>query len=93
LYYIGEVPRSFSCVTAQRYARKTVQGWSGKRADNLVRWSPVFRGQAWRRVRLARKTVADQVWEVKAAQLQHKRRIGRTFPASMSRGLGLLGPA
>jgi SRSO17 transposase len=69
LYYVGEVPRSFSCVTAQRYARKTVQGWSGKRADNLVRWSPVFREQAWRQVRLVRQTLAAQVWEVKAAQV------------------------
>lgn len=82
VYYVGEVPRSFSCVTAQRYARKTVQGWSGKRADNLVRWSPVFRGQPWRRVRLARQTVADQVWEVKAAQvylLRQRRTTTRTY--------------
>lgn len=82
LYYVGEVPRSFSCVTAQQYARKTVRGCSGKRADNLVRWSPVFRAQAWRRVRLARQTVADQVWEVKAAQvylLRRRRTTTRTY--------------
>jgi SRSO17 transposase len=82
LYYVGEVPRSFSCVTARCYARKTVQGYSGKRADNLVRHSPVFRAQAWRRVRLARQTLAAQVWEVKAAQvylLRNRRPTTRTY--------------
>src|SRR6516162_3221672 len=67
LYYVGEVPCSFSCVTARCYARKTVQGYSGKRADNLVRHSPVFRGQAWRRMRLTRQTLGARIWEVKAA--------------------------
>src|SRR5262249_6517252 len=50
--------------------------------DNLVRWSPVFRAQAWRRVRLARQTVADQVWEVKAAPvyvLRQRRTTTRTY--------------
>lgn len=82
LYYVGEVPRSFSCVTARCYARKTVQGYSGKRADNLVRHSPVFRAQTWRRVRLARQTLAAQVWEVKAAQvyvLRKRRPTTRTY--------------
>jgi SRSO17 transposase len=82
LYYVGEVPCSFSCVTALRYARKTVQGYSGKRADSLVRLSPVFRKQAWRRVRLARQTLAAQVWEVKAAQVylvRNRRTTTRTY--------------
>lgn len=82
MYYVGEVPRSFSCVTTPRSARKTTQGWSGKRADHLVRWSPRFRQQAWRRLRLTRQTEAAQVWEVKAAQvylLRQRRTTRRSY--------------
>jgi|SRR6516165_595774 len=67
LYYVGEVPRSFSCVTAQpRGWRPTLRCW-GQRADKLVRFDPRFREQAWQRVRLTRQTLESQEWEVKAA--------------------------
>jgi SRSO17 transposase len=69
LFYVGEVPRSFSCLTARPQGPQPAQGWSGKRADNLVRFSPVFRGQAWQRVRLTRQTLESQEWEVKAAHV------------------------
>lgn len=67
-YYIGEVPCSFSCLTQAPRGRRPAGGWSGKRADQLVRFSPLFR-QPWQRVRLTRQTERPQEWDVKAAQV------------------------
>src|SRR5439155_4515714 len=60
--YVGEVPKSFRC-----FGRRPRPGQKASRADDLVRHSPLFHGQPWRRVRLARQTVGEQEWEVKAA--------------------------
>ena len=62
--YAGEVPRSFRC-----FARPPAAGRRSSRADDLVRHSPLFRGQPWQEVRLARQTLGEQVWQVKAARL------------------------
>jgi SRSO17 transposase len=69
LKWVAEVPRSFSCLTSRPKGKKPPRGWPGKRADNLARFSPAFRGQPWREVTLSRQTQADQVWQVKAAQV------------------------
>jgi len=62
--YVGEVPKSFRCLgTPPR------PGQSASRADDLVRHSPLFHRQAWQVVRLARQTVGEQAWEVKAARV------------------------
>jgi SRSO17 transposase len=62
LRYVGEVPKSLAC-----FATRPRAGESSHRADNLVRHSPVFTHQRWRRVRLPRQTLGDQEWEAKAA--------------------------
>ena len=67
--YVGEVPKSFPCFTVWPRGRRPRRGWAGHRADDLVRYSPLFRQQSWRRVRLTRQTLGPQVWEVKAAQV------------------------
>jgi SRSO17 transposase len=75
--YIGEVPKSLSCFTRQPRGRS-----AGHRADDLVRHSPVFTRQRWRRVRLPRQTVGDQHWQAKAAQVWlswEGRPTGRTY--------------
>jgi SRSO17 transposase len=64
LRYVGEVPKSLAC-----FASQPRHGESSHRADNLVRHSPVFTRQPWRRVRLPRQTLGDQEWEAKAAQV------------------------
>lgn len=67
--YIGEVPCSFSCLTHLPAGVQPGERCSGKRADNLVRFSPVFRGQDWQVVCLTRQTMPPQEWAVKAAQV------------------------
>jgi SRSO17 transposase len=69
LRWVGEVPKSFRCLTAPPKGKKPRKGWTGKRADNLMRYSPVFRDQPWRRVTLKRQTLGEQMWEVKTAQV------------------------
>jgi SRSO17 transposase len=65
---IGEVPRSFRCLT-RKPRRIPKKGIKGKRVDNLARGSPTFHEQDWKGVQLARLTLADQVWHVRAAQV------------------------
>ncbi len=67
--WVGEAPKSFRCLTAPPKGKKPRKGWTGKRADNLRRYSPVFRDQPRRRVTLKRQTLGEQAWEVKTAQV------------------------
>lgn len=69
LYYVGEVPRSFRCLTAWPRGRRPQGGWKGKRADNLLRFSSKLNQQEWQGLTLARLTLADQVWEIRATQV------------------------
>jgi SRSO17 transposase len=64
LSYVGEVPRSFACFTAPPR-----RGERSHRADELVRHSPVFYGQAWTEVQLTRQTVGEQTWMAKIAPI------------------------
>jgi SRSO17 transposase len=64
LCYVGEVPQSFRCHAPQARSRRA------SRADDLVRHSPLFTRQPWRRLRLERQTGGDQQGEVKAARVQ-----------------------
>jgi SRSO17 transposase len=67
--FVGEVPRSFSCLAANRAVRRPDEQVKGRPAEEVVRHSSVFRSQPWRVLRLPRQTQADQVWRVKAAQV------------------------
>jgi SRSO17 transposase len=64
LRYVGEVPKSFRCSVA-----RPRPGHPASRADDLVRHSPVFFRQPWRRFRLHHQTEGDSVWEAKAARV------------------------
>jgi SRSO17 transposase len=82
LRWIGEVPKSFRCLTTRPQGKGPPRDRTGKRADRLARFSPVFRDQPWRPVTLKRQTLGDQVWQVKAAQVhlvRKRRATDRTY--------------
>ena len=82
LRWVGEVPKSFRCRTAPAAGKRSGRGRTGKRADRLARFSPVFRNQPWQSVALERQTLGRQVWQVKAAQvhlIRNRKTTDRTY--------------
>lgn len=69
LRFVGEVPRSLSCLVRNRRGTRPAEEVTGRRAEEVVRNSRQFREQSWQVVRLKRQTLADQVWRVKAARV------------------------
>jgi SRSO17 transposase len=65
--FVGEVPRSFSCLAVHGAGRRPDAPTKGRAAEEVVRVSVVFRGQPWQVLRLTRHTLPDQVWRIKAA--------------------------
>jgi SRSO17 transposase len=74
LYYVGEVPRNFRCLTQRPRGRKPRKGWKGKRADNLTRFSSAWHQRDWQTVSLTRLTLDNQEWAVRAGQVYLVRR-------------------
>jgi SRSO17 transposase len=68
MFYIGEIPRNFRCL-AIRPRGKPQKGWKGKRVDNLARFSSAWNQRDWQGVSLARLTLENQEWEVRAGQV------------------------
>ena len=73
-YYVGEVPRSFRCLAVRPRGKKPKKGWTGRRADNLARFSSAWNRRVWHGVSLARLTLDNQEWEVRAGQVYLVRR-------------------
>jgi SRSO17 transposase len=69
LRFVGEVPRTFSCLAANRSGRRPDEHVKGQPAEEVVRRSSVFSSQSWQVLHLARQTLPDQVWRVKAARV------------------------
>jgi SRSO17 transposase len=67
--FLGEVPRNFSCLAATRSGRRPDEATKGRATEEVVHVSSAFRGQSWQVLRLARETLQDQVWRVKAARV------------------------
>ena len=78
LLYVCEVPRNLPCYPARPKYRSLQRPFAPQRVDTAVRFSKPFKGKPWRRVRVSRKTLADQVWEVRAAQVYLARGGGPT---------------
>ncbi len=74
MYYVGEIPRNFRCLTSKPRGKKPRKGWKGKRADNLARFSSAWNQQDWQGVSLARLTLDNQEWEVRCGQVYLVRR-------------------
>ena len=80
--FVGEVPKSLSCLAVNGSGRKPHDEVKGRRADDVVRQSPAFLKQPCLKVKLSRQTMGTQVWEVKAAQvwqMQDKQWSSRTY--------------
>lgn len=67
--FVGEVPRTFSCLAVNRRAGRPEAETKGRAAEEVVRGARAFRCQPWRVMRLQRQTREDQVWRVKAARV------------------------
>lgn len=74
MYYIGEIPRNFRCLAVRPRGKKPKKGWTGKRVDNLARFSSAWNRREWHGVSLARLTLDNQEWEVRAGQVYLVRR-------------------
>jgi SRSO17 transposase len=82
LRFVGEVPKSLSCLAVNGSGHRPDAKVKGRRAEDVVRQGPAFLKQPWVRVKLARQTVGTQTWEVKAAQvwqMQDKHWSTRTY--------------
>ncbi len=85
------MPRNFRCLTRRPQGRPPPGGFKGKRADNLARFSSALNRQDWQGVTLARLTLADQQWEVRAGQvylLRDGRPTPRTYWLIVARNVG-----
>src|SRR5437764_2924025 len=69
LRFVGEVPKTLSCLAAAATPSRPAAAVKGRPAEEVVRQSPAFLKQPWRQVKLRQETGGQQVWEVKAAQV------------------------
>jgi len=69
LLYVCEVPANLPCFPSRPKYKSLQRPFAPKRVDSAGKFSKPFKGKPWKRVKLARKTLADQVWEVRSAQV------------------------
>ncbi len=69
LLYVCEVPANLPCFPALPKYNSPQRPFAAQRVDNAATWSKPFKGKPWKKVKLARKTLGDPVWEVRAAQV------------------------
>jgi SRSO17 transposase len=82
LRFVGEVPKSLSCLAAAGAPSRPAAAVKGRPAEEVVRQSPAFQKQSWRKVTLRQQSGGQQVWEVKAApvwQMQDGKWSQRTY--------------
>jgi SRSO17 transposase len=69
LPFVGEVPKTLSCLAVNRSGERPQKKVKGRHAEEVVRSGSLFRSQSWQVYRLPRETMQDQVWRVKAARV------------------------
>lgn len=65
LRFVGEVPRSLSCLVIDRQGRRPTGQDEAHTAEHVAHSMRRFRDQKWRVARLSRQTQADQIWRVR----------------------------
>jgi SRSO17 transposase len=73
LLYVTEVPKNLPCFPSLPKYKSLQRPFASKPVENAGKWSKPFKGKPWKKVRLSRKTLGDQVWEVRAAQVHLSR--------------------
>ena len=63
LPFVGEVPKTLSCLAVNRYGKRPDEKVKGRHAEAVVRSGSLFRSQPWQIVRLPRQTMQDQAAE------------------------------
>lgn len=69
LLAIGEVRTNFRCWTKLPHCQSLNPAHASKRVDNVCRYSPVFTGQEWQRVKIKDVTRGEIIWEIKRARV------------------------
>lgn len=69
LLYVCEVPANLPCFPSLPKYKSLQRPFASKPVESAGKYAKPFKGKAWTKVRLARKTLGDQVWEVRAAQV------------------------
>ena len=69
LLYVAEVPKDLPCFPGLPKYRSLQRPFAAKRVDSAGRYSKPFKGKPWKKVKLARKTLGAQTWQVRAAQV------------------------
>lgn len=67
--YVCEVPKNFLCFPTLPKYHSLQKPFAPKRVDNAVIRGKPFLGKKWQKIKLERKTLPPQVWQVKAAQV------------------------
>jgi SRSO17 transposase len=67
--YVCEVPANLPCYPSLPKYNSLQRPFAAKRVDSAGKFSKPFKGKPWKKIKLARKTLAAQVWEVRAAQV------------------------
>jgi SRSO17 transposase len=66
---VAEVPKNFLCWPKPPAYRSLRSEYAAKRVDNVVRHSPLFYSQSWKRMQIKEATRGPCVWQVKAGQV------------------------
>lgn len=79
---IGEVRKNFGCWIKPPSCRSLRAEHAARRVDNLIRHSPAFRKQRWRKFKIKDATRGPVTWKVKAAQVHLvDARAGKNHPS------------
>lgn len=76
LHYCCEVPANLPCFPKIPKYKSLQRPFASQRVDTAGKFSKPFKGKPWKKIKLARKTLAPQVWEVRTAQV-HLARDGK----------------
>jgi len=67
--YVCEVPCNLPCFPTYPKYKSKQRSFAPKRVDNAGAFGKPFKGKPWKKIKLARKTLPPQVWEVRTGQV------------------------